>query len=218
MKLSSIFLLLLFPLSLFAREIEWTDTDWTLEIRGAYFSPSSKKMRHLHSGGWTDYQVETSKRIHDFFDVWAAVNWLGRVRSYRDHGYNDVKNQSKIYVLPLSVGFKFIYPILPCTEVYLGVGGCYSFLNIYNHCSDYKRHELSRCPFKRHRHKTNYGAVIKLGIQYSLTNNLFIDVFADYLSQRFRFSHHDQESGQQQFGDYFNVSGFKFGAGLGVYF
>jgi hypothetical protein len=218
MKLMTYLLLLLLPLGVFAREIEWTDPDWTLEVSGAYYLPSSTKIRHLYSGGWVDYQVLTSKRMYDFVDVWGSVNWMGKQRTFRDEDYNDVKNRTKIYVLPLAVGCSWIYPILPCTEVYFGVGGCFSFLNINNHCTNYKRHGLSRSPFKHHIQRTDFGALIKCGVQYALSNDLFVDLFANYLSQRFHFGDHRKVTGKYRFKHHLNLSGFKFGLAIGVYF
>jgi hypothetical protein len=35
--------------------------DITAEARVAYYSPSSKRVRHIYGSGWADYQFELSK-------------------------------------------------------------------------------------------------------------------------------------------------------------
>lgn len=218
MKFTPYLLILFLPFSLFAREIEWTDTDWTLEFSGAYYMPSSKQVRRFYSGGWTDYQVQTTKRIYDFVDVWGSVGWMSKQRSFRVPEYNDITIRAKIYVAPLAIGLRWIYPVTLNTDVYFGVGGCFSYLNIYNSCLNYKRHGFDRSPFKHRMNRTGCGALIKSGIQYALTNDLFLDFFVNYLFQSFHFKHHHRVPDKFRFKRDLELNGLKVGLGVGVYF
>ncbi len=224
MKALILLLTFLLPLRLFAitydRNCECReDTTWTLDVRGAYYQPSSKAVRKIYSSGWMDYQVEASYRIHDFFEIFGGVNWASKQHGHIQPLSYGFKNQTKMYILPLSLGAKFIYPILPCVEIYLGAGVCYSFLKIHNHCKEeYYYWGLSRAPFKKNIYKSNEGAVFKVGLQFDLGDRVFLDLVVDYFSQRFRFSHHEDLTRRCIFKHYVDCSGFKYAAGLGVYF
>jgi outer membrane protein len=198
------------------------ETDWTLEVRGAYYHPTSTPLRKVYTSHWLDYQVEAAKRVHPYCEIWGGVSWASKEgRTTRACGYDEFqfKDKTKIFVLPLSAGLKFIYPILPCIDVYVGGGICYSFLRIKNRCQEhYSYFEFCRSPFKKAIFKNEVGGVIKLGVQYAMSDSTFLDFFADYLIQRFHFSHHVHESGRRIFKHHLDCSGFKFGIGLGVYF
>jgi outer membrane protein len=196
------------------------ETDWTLQVRGAYYQPNSKALRKVYTNHWLDYQVETAKRLDNFCEMWAGVCWAskrGHTRSafnYEDHLFKD---KTKIFVLPLSLGFKFIYPILPFIDVYVGGGVCYSFLKIRNCCKEYDSdRSFSHFHFKKAIYQNDVGAVIKLGFQWAMSDSTFLDFFADYYGQTFRLSHKDNH--HNVFKHYVDCSGFKFGAGFGVYF
>jgi outer membrane protein W len=194
------------------------ETDWTLEVRGAYYQPSDKKIDKYYSNHWIDYELETSYRVNPFWDVWAGLSWARKHTRFRLHE-DGLKNGSKIFVLPLAIGAKFSYPILPYAQIYTGVGLCYSFLKIQNKCMEHDSDvSFHRSPFKRNLLKSDWGGVIKLGVRVALSKSTFIDVFTDYYAQTFKLSHHETASKRVLFRHDIDVSGFKFGGGIGVYF
>lgn len=208
--------ILFFPLRLCAACCEENPQgEWTLEVRGAYYSPLSKMMRKIYSSGWLDYQIEASKRISPLTYLWASVNWASKQHGKMWDG--SFRHQTKIYVLPLSIGLKVSYPILACADVYLGGGVCYSFLNIHN-CHPYYCPSDSfssyPAPHPRDIYKSAWGGVIKVGFYYQLGGHVFLDLFADYFAQHFRASKHHAMPFQR----YIDCSGFKLGAGFGVDF
>ncbi|WP_068471319.1 hypothetical protein [Candidatus Protochlamydia phocaeensis] len=218
MKVYPFLILLLLPFGLFA-------SDWKLEIRGAYFHPSNKKAREAYSNAWIDYQVEASTKVTDYIEAWAGVNWMCK-RGHLDDYYAGFKHHSKMYVLPLSIGFKAIYPLTCAMDVYLGAGACYSFLKIKND-RDYSSSYDSffdnsffddSFSFKKVIRRNGVGGVIKAGFQYTISKEAFLDFFVDYFSQRFYFSHSDTQTTNNLANRHFNASGFKIGGGLGVYF
>lgn len=219
------FTLLLLPLKLLATDCIpdcECETDWTLEVRGAYYQPCSKKFTKVYSRHLLDYQVEAAKRIHPFGEIWGSVSWaskqshLWEFDSYSSHKF---KERTKIFILPISLGGKIIYPILPCVDLYVGAGVCYSFLRIKNSCKDeysgsYYSHFHCHSPFKKETTKGNWGAIFKLGFQIAMSDSTFLDFFADYYSQVFHFS----GSNHNLFKHDLDCSGFKLGIGFGVYF
>lgn len=225
MKFYRFLFLLLLPVQIFA--FDWgceceCERDWTLEVRGACFYPSSKLVRHEFSSCWLDYQVEASKRIYHHIDVWAGVSWMGK-RGHRDDYDFGIRERTKLSIVPISIGFKFVYPLGCGFHAYLGAGACYAFLTMKND-SDYSSYERSLIEdlpaFKKHIHKNSVGGIAKVGIQYEMGSSTFLDIFADYLTLRFNLSDilTQNQAGNAVFRNKFNCSGFKFGIGLGVYF
>lgn len=217
------FALLFLPYTLFATncipDCE-CDTDWTLEVRGAYYQPVSKDLRKVYTNHWLDYQVEAAKRMDYFWELWGGVSWASKQgHTHRSYGYDGYafKDSTKIFVLPVSVGFKLIYPVMPFIDLYAGAGICYSFLKIKNFCKEhYSYHGLSHSPFKKGIYKNDFGAIFKVGFQWALSDSTFLDFFADYFVQYFHLSHKFDR--RDVFDRDIDCSGLKVGLGFGVYF
>lgn len=197
------------------------DTDWTLEVRGAYYYLPNKSLKRVYTSHWIDYEVEAAKRVHPFIEIWGGVSWASKQHGHtrRTYGeYHDVfRDRTKIFVLPVSLGLKFIYPIFPFVDVYIGGGACYSFLKIKNFCKEhYSYMGLSHSPFKKAIYKNEFGGIFKVGFQFAMSDSTFLDFFADYYAQRFHLSH--RRDRRDVFNRNVDCSGFKFGAGFGVYF
>lgn len=220
---SILFVLLFLPLTLFATYCIPNcncRTDWTLELRGAYYHIPSKTVKNIYSSHWIDYQVEAAKRVHPFIEVWGGVCWAYKqgnttriYGSYKD----EFKDRTRMYILPISLGLKGIYSILPCVDIYAGAGVCYSFLKIKNFCKErYSEFGLSHSPFKKAIYRNQFGGVFKIGVQFAMSTSTFLDIFVDYNIQSFHMTH------KRDLRDIFkhdaNCSGFKVGAGFGVYF
>lgn len=199
-----------------------TDTDWTLEVRLAYYHLSSSVIKKIYTDDWLDFQVETAKRIHPFLEVWGGVCWASKQghtrRAYGSYDY-EFRDRTRMSILPLSLGLKLIYAIFPHVDAYAGIGICYTFLKIKNFCKEhYSDWGLSHSPFTKGIYKNDFGAVFKVGFHYAMSDSTFLDFFADYFSQSFRFSDKRGEPNRNIFNRNLNCSGFKFGAGFGVYF
>ncbi len=191
---------------------DWDSLDFSVEARVAYFHPSSKKVRRIYSEGWADYQLEFSAPLGCNWRLWSGVSGFSR-KGHSIGFYNDTRLQ----LIPISLGLKYVYPIAHCTSIYVGGAACYSSLRIKDH-SDYV-HEHTR--------KRAFGGIAQVGLYYSVTDWLFLDVFADYYFQRFHFKHHSyisyDGSGYDSSSRFverntLNMSGYKVGAGVGVTF
>lgn len=193
-------------------------TDWTLEVRGAYYYVPNKSVERVYTSDWIDYEVEAAKRIHPFVEVWGGVNWASKHgHTKRDYYGITFKDSTKIFVLPVSLGLKLIYPLFPYVDIYAGFGICYSFLKIKNFCKErYSYWSFSHSPFKKGIYKNEVGGVFKAGFQVAMSDSTFLDFFVDYYAQRFHLSH--KTDLRDVFKRHVDCSGFKFGAGFGVYF
>ncbi|EFB42687.1 hypothetical protein pah_c004o241 [Parachlamydia acanthamoebae str. Hall's coccus] len=168
---------------------------WEPEVRAAAFYPSSKKFRKIYHEWDADYQIEISKSICYGFSGWVNGSWL----TERGRSKGDIKNSSRISIVPISFGAKYSYQFASCWKAYAGVGACYTFLRMKDHS-----------PFvDNHLHKQSWGGVAKTGIQF-YWKCLFFDLFADYLYQPFHFSNTSKVKR-----DNVNVGGYKLGLGIG---
>lgn len=219
--LTVLFTLLFLPLGICATncipDCE-TATDWTLEVRGAYYYVPNKSLKRVYTDNWIDYEVEAAKRIHPFIEIWGGVNWATKHgHTKRDYYGITFKDSTRIFVLPVSLGLKVIYPLFPYVDVYAGAGVCYSFLKIKNFCKEhYSYLGFSDSPFKKAIYKNEFGGVFKVGFQVAMSDSTFLDFFVDYYAQRFHLSH--KTDPRDVFKRHVDCSGFKFGAGFGVYF
>ena len=198
------------------------ETDWTLQVRGAYYYIPSRPIEKIYTHHWLDYQVEAAKRIHPFVEAWIGLDWAGK----RGHAYYSVerctiKNKTRMFILPVNFGFKAIYPIFPYVDLYAGAGLCYSFLKIKNTCKHNQKSYECTChgsPVTKGIYKNEWGAVFKVGFQYAMSDSTFLDFFTDYYAQTFRFPDKKRQAERAIFRHSLNCSGFKYGIGFGVYF
>lgn len=196
-------------------------TDWTMEVRGAYYYMPSKSIERVYTHQWLDYQVCLAKRVHPYVEVWGEVDWAnkrGHMHERAGYYHTRLKNKTRMSILPISLGLKAIYPILPFVDIYAGAGVSASFLRIKSHCQSdyYSYYGVSHSPWKKAVYKNSIGGLFKVGVQYALCPSMFIDLFADYIVQSFdHFHKHDRRDVFKQKVD---CSGLKAGIGLGVYF
>jgi len=188
---------------------EWAN--WTMDLRIAYFHPSSKEVSKIFSHGWIDYEVEAARRIHEKIEFWAGVDWThkkGHLHK-KPYGYH---NSALISIVPLSLGFKIVLPVTCNLEAYLGAGASYSFIKIRNH-SDFYALELGSRPYKKFAYKETFGGIGKLGLIYTYGKCTYFDFFADYYSvPAVKFSERQFQKRK------LDLSGYKLGFGLGVFF
>lgn len=199
--------------------------DWSLQLRGAYFASQSKIINKTNSQHWFDYQVEAAHNFENNWQLWTNVSWFTKKRPikrdafygpaghYHDSSYcrystNHNKKHRRLYILPLSLGLKYNLCITPCARFYLGAGPSYTFLKI--------KHPISI--FNKYITRQGIGALFKSGFQYDIGEYTFLDLFVDYLYQRFHFSQFDSYIDGYTKRKQMNIGGFKIGIGLGVYF
>ncbi len=168
--------------------------DWLAELRGGYFYPTSKKFREIYRDGGPEVELELSKTFKKDWMAWANVNYFER--SGHSIGFHD---KTTINMVPVSFGFKYLYPIcnFPINP-YLGGGVTYTFINVKNDADFVKRHVT----------KSGVGFVVKSGMYVDLCYGLILDIFADYYYQKIHFYSKNNE----------DVGGFKMGLGLGYKF
>lgn len=211
MKIITYFLLLL------GISFNLSAKDWTLEIRAACYTPQSKETTEMYSHAWVDFQAFTAKKIACNWELWSQVSWTIK-RGHSSKGVYGFKDHTRAWMVPISAGLRFIYPISCRVQTYLGAGVNYTFLRIDNRFEDlYGYSFYNSSPFKKHIYKNAFGGLFKAGIVIDTGDNTFIDLFVDYFLQNFRLGHHNFFQ-EEIIGKHFKANGIKCGAGFGVNF
>jgi hypothetical protein len=172
----------------------------SVELRCAAFFPLSERFTDIYNEVGASYQIEASTPVYDDFDGWINFDWF--TKHGRSKGFHD---STRINIANISFGVKYFFedflqfmpcygqgPIIP----YIGIGPSFSRVWIK---------DKSRCTH-RHTCKWAYGGVLKTGFYYFFCDQVFIDIFVDYLYQPIHFHKN------------VDIGGFKTGAGIGIKF
>ena len=161
----------------------------TLEFRSAAFFHQSKKFRHVYDPISVDYQLDGTLALSPSFELWVEFDYT--TKSKKKECY-----YTKIKLTNCSLGLQYVHRFFPKLEGYIGTGVSLVRANLHNRscCSD------------EWENKTAWGSLSKVGVRYWVTDNLFLDVFTDYLYQEVHFKKS------------VNVGGFKTGLGIGIGF
>jgi len=167
-------------------------------VKVSAFFPTSKKICRIYSSVMPYYELEINKNFCENWQFWLGGGYVS------DRGKAlGCKTKTSMWLVPLSTGLKYLYPLNQCLNLYAGAGACYSLF----HTKDSSRYV----------HKNNFqdtlGGIFKLGCFFNLTGQLFGDVSLEYLYQRFSFSHHS--SRHYTLRHHVDMSGFKIGGGIG---
>lgn len=163
---------------------------FTAEVRAGYFYPASKLMRKIYQNGGPEFEVEASAQVFNDFSLWVNYN------SFRRNGHSiGLRERTNLRLYPISFGLKFTQPLTECLAAYIGAGASYSTLKIDDK-SDFIDRPL---------HRYSWGGVGKAGLLFFLTENIYLDVYADYYYTKVSFA-----------GKSLNIGGLRSGIGAGV--
>lgn len=199
--------------------------EWSVEFRiGAYIPTNTKKCDH-YSDVWADYQVQIAKRFCNDWQAFIEFD-AAQINGNRHHdgidelGLFERHHKSDFWVMPLTFGVKYFFNLCQDFNIYVGGGAAYTFLT---RSENDRRIDDVFGERRNHNSDTKgaWGGVLKTGVIYTFCNSWFVDVFADYLFQKFDFKrrsdpfsttdfHHNKHT--------LDVSGFKIGAGIGYNF
>lgn len=159
-----------------------------IELRSAAFFPSAKRLREIYCDVGTSYQIETSFR-YGCWNIWENLDWFSK------HGKPvGCHGSTRANIINLSIGIKYPYSFCECFTAYVGIGPSLSRIWIKNR---------TQC-FHEKISKVAIGGVLKTGLYYCIAENLFLDLFVDYLYLPIHFN------------TWVNVGGVKTGIGIGL--
>ncbi len=186
-----IFSTLIFALMLMSQLLSAGDGTIHVDGRISAFFPENGLLREIYGSCIPNYEIEIGKTFCEKYEVWGNAGWLsvnGKTETF--HTKTRYENAN------FSLGGKYIFCFNQCLKFYLGLGINAAYARVHN-----KSHFV-----KRHVHKNGVGGVVKAGLYYEPMNNLFFELFSDYLYQKIHFKNCHQ------------IGGLKVGGGAGFRF
>lgn len=160
-----------------------------VEIRSAAFFHSSKRFREIYGNVGGSYQLEVSTYLCDNFVSWVNFDWYSKHKKSKECA-------SRIRIENISFGIKYPYQFCNFTA-YVGIGPSISRVFLKNKTRCCRRERLSKLAF---------GGILKTGVNYFITEDVFLDLFFDYLYQPIHFD------------TWVDIGGIKTGVGVGIGF
>jgi hypothetical protein len=156
-------------------------------------------MNQVYYGSGIDVQIATSFSVWRDLQMYAAVEW------YRIKGESLNFQQKTVFsAVPLSLGLKPTFPILPFFTYYFTIGPRYVFAFVDNDSSFVQKHMDSN----------GFGGFFNTGFVFPFSNGVTIDIFGEisYVKLDFHSSKANTQSYDVQGG------GLVFGGALGYSF
>lgn len=189
-----------------------------LDVQGrvAYFIPQDHHIRSIYSDGLPEYEVEIAAPLNSCSclcecndDLTGWANFSIYQKKGHSIGCSDFRYATKVTNWALNFGLKrYFSGCLPCffdnLRPYLGLGIGVARVKFHDH-SPYVRNHVE---------KYGFALLAKLGFEYQITCNLFLDLFADYSGNWFD----SPSSNSCNSTRCINTGGLKLGAGLGYRF
>ena len=173
--------------------------DILTEVKGGYFYPTDKIFREIYSPNGI-YGMEITTYAWDNYYIWIGADF------FTNTGHSiGLEDPTSIYLVPLTFGLKYFYPVNRDVDLYAGLGFQGTYLKTIDD-SPFVAHEVSNW---------DAGGIVKFGAILNMDKNFFIDLFTNYSYQKMDFQ--DTEGG---FLEHFKVdlSGFTVGVGIGYRF
>lgn len=170
--------------------------DVSIEFRAAKFYPSSKMVRNSYTHHLNSYDILLSKMIARDWDLYLSVGTMHTHGAFQNH-----KDKTWLNFHPFTLGVRRYFPVTTKIKFYAGLGATYARLRVKERDHHHERRSKKWTP----------GAVVTGGVQYKLTQQLFLDFFVDYQHDKFHFSRgHDRVKKHR-----FNMNGCRLGLGVG---
>lgn len=163
-------------------------SDISVEFRSAAFFHSSGRFREIYGNVGTSYQLEASTPLYNCMDGWTNFDWFSK--------HNSGGCSSRVSIASVSFGIKYPYRICGLIT-YIGIGPSISRIWLKNKPEDAEQERTS---------KLVLGGVLKTGINYFITRDIYLDLFLDYLYQPVHFD------------TWVDIGGLKTGLGIGIQF
>lgn len=157
----------------------------TIEVRTAAFYHISKDFRDIYGDWGPSYQVEASFSCNCCYAFWTNFSWFHKNGKSIGNSCSSIPScncsghpSTEVNIANLSLGIKFPYCICDCLVGYIGIGPVFGNIWLKNKISSQETDKTSKFAF---------GVIGKLGLDYYITQCLFLDFFVDYLYQPVHF-------------------------------
>lgn len=139
--------------------------DIILEFKAAGLIPTNQTFRKAYHHSIALFGPELTFQLD--------ANWYGFIAAnyfQRNGRYLNISQDTKLRAMPLAIGLKYLVPVNPGFNFYLGLG----FQPIYLHTKN------SRLLTTASQALWGLGGVAKTGAYISLDHNFILDLFFDY--------------------------------------
>lgn len=137
------------------------------EFRIGYFRPSETKFRKIYQEWSAQCQFEVSTPVYTPMPIYG---WFNVGYDYTRGLSLGLKNRTSIRLVPMTLGLKYYWCLMPRLSVYLGAGGGGTYVQIHDDNPDVVRHT----------NKMAWGVALKSGLNYKIGRSAFADFFVDY--------------------------------------
>ncbi len=137
------------------------------------FVPFSNKLRGIFNDVMPFVEVEGSYTFLPNWEIWGGVGYISGKGGSLQCGQS-----TTIEVIPFTLGIKRFFPFTDRLDGFVGLGGLWSL---------YKNRDYSQS-VHQHFSANTFGGVVTLGVQYHVSNKIFVRLFGEYMYQQFRFS------------------------------
>ncbi|MDJ0652402.1 MAG: OmpW family outer membrane protein [Simkaniaceae bacterium] len=167
-----------------------------LEGKGSYFISKNKLFRDIY-GKTGLYRIETNIQTWKDLYTWSSLGYLYA------RGYSTQKTKTDFQLVPFSVGASYLCKYGNWTP-YIGIGPTLAYCYVNNQSNYVTRHQPG----------WGIGFLTKLGFFAHVHKSVFLDFFADYSFMMAKFRYGEQLTERYKV----DLSGYSFGAGLGLRF
>lgn len=188
--------LLLLPLSL-AAELD-------MQFRYAGFAPQDETIRDLYGDWLSEYEWEISTPLGCDWSAFINASYYSEEKDL-PNAHTSMSDWAAAFGIKRYLAFDLLGIDPDYVSPYLGIGIGPAYVKFHNF------------PLFAHRHPPQLGIIVlgKAGIEFDFYNCLFLDFFADYSYQWFRFRRRITIDHQPLT---FNGGGLKLGIGIGYRF
>ncbi len=168
----------------------------------SYFRPASSVLREVYGSVWIDYKVEMDQPLSYSNWFWERLSIFADASYLSKNGRTEGGHyRTRIQIIPISLGLKWVQPIYDSVNFYLGAAPRYFFLKIHDHLN----------VVQEKTHKNGLGGMAITGFIFDLWKGLYLDLFASY-----SFKHFDKPSIPRGVeGHSLEVGGLDAGGGIG---
>jgi len=162
-------------------------SEFIFEIKGHYFNPSEKAFKDIYGGGLM-YGGEATIAIWRNIELWFGGSYFSKKGEL-----TFTKEETKIKIVPIGAGVKYLFPVLEIIDGYGGMG-----INYYSYKEENPIGEVS---------KDGIGILVKTGALVKVIKGLIIDVYINYSYCKMKPADFD-----------INIGGIEAGMGIGYEF
>lgn len=181
---------------------EACDNSFSIDANYAAFFPLNSTVKRIYGSALPQFTVGGNWQWNECWGLWLDGSYIFG----NGHSMGCGRSSTHLNLVPLSIGINYFCPVCDSIRLYLGLGGCYSFLRTTDH-SPYVHKKTSA---------NNGGAMIKTGVVYDYCKGFLLHGFFNYMYQKMNFP--KTKSDPFVYRNDVDLSALQLGIGIGIDF